>query len=67
MDDSDFFHMRLFRPGTVVRMGRDLETVSHVLIRRKGLWVHLVGHDAPVGADTLTLEPTVFTTVRSPH
>ena len=52
--------MPLFKPGTVVRLGHSQATVSHIILRRSVLLVHLVGYDAPVNADALTVEPTVF-------
>ena len=64
MDSTAFFRMPLFKPGTLVRLGHRQETVSHVLIRRGMLMVHLVGHGAPVDADALTLEPSVFVLAR---
>ena len=64
MDSAACFRMPLFKPGTVVRLGRNQETVSHIFIQRGMLWVHLVGHGAPVDAEALTLEPAVFTLTR---
>jgi hypothetical protein len=34
--------------------------VSHVVVRRGGLLVHLVGHESPVHPDTLQVEPSAF-------
>jgi hypothetical protein len=65
MDSAVFFRMPLFKPGAVVWLGGRQETVSHILIRRSVLMVHLVGHGAPVNADVLTVEPTVFTLSRT--
>ena len=61
MDSAACFRMPLFKPGTVVRFGANRETVSHIIIRRSVLLVHLVGYEAPVNADVLTVEPAVFT------
>ena len=60
MDSAACFRMPLFKPGTVVRLGHSQATVSHIIPRRSVLLVHLVGYDAPVNADALTVEPTVF-------
>ena len=60
MDSAACFRMPLFKPGTVVRLGDSQATVSHIILRRSVLLVHLVGYDAPVNADALTVEPTVF-------
>jgi hypothetical protein len=64
MDSAACFRMPLFKPGTIVRLGHKQETVSHILIRRGTLWVHLVGHGAPVDAEALAVEPAVFTLAR---
>ena len=64
MGTAACFHMPLFKPGTVVRLGQSQETVSHIIIRRSVLLVHLVGYEAPVNADALTLEPAVFALAR---
>ena len=64
MDSAACFRMPLFKPGTVVRLGQSRETVSHIIIRRSVLLVHLVGYEAPVNADALTVEPSVFTLAR---
>ena len=64
MPDANYFHMPLFRPGIVVQWGSKRETVSHILVRRSLLLVHLVGVDVPVDSDTLTLVPTRFTLLR---
>ena len=64
MPDAKYFHMPLFRPGIVVQWGNKRETVSHVVVRRSVLLVHLVGIDGPVEADILTLAPTRFTLLR---
>ena len=64
MDSAACFRMPLFKPGTVVRLGDSPATVSHIILQRSVLLVHLVGYDAPVNADTLSLEPAVFTLAR---
>lgn len=64
MTDSDHFHMPLFRPGTAVAWQGRAETVSHVILRRGGLWVYLVGHEVPVAADRLAVTPARFTAAR---
>ncbi|GAA4420187.1 hypothetical protein [Acidovorax lacteus] len=64
MSDSDHFHMPLFRPGTAVAWHGQPETVSHVILRRGGLFVYLVGHEAPVAAERLALTPSRFTALR---
>lgn len=66
MLDTAYFHMPLFKPGTVVYLGGKRETISHVVVRRSLLLVHLVGFDAPVDAETLVLTPSRFTLVRVP-
>lgn len=64
MAEIAHFHMPLFKPGTAVLWGAKNETISHIVVRRSVLLVHLVGHDTPVHADTLVLEPTLFTSAR---
>ena len=64
MAEAAHFHMPLFKPGTEVLLGEKSETISHVVVRRSLLLVHLVGHQSPVHADTLVLEPTLFTSTR---
>ncbi len=59
--------MPLFRPGTQVRMGGNLETVSHIVLRRQELLVHLVGREGAIDPSRIQLEPTVFTTRRRPE
>lgn len=66
MDDAVYYYMPLFRPGVSVQFGQSRETVSHVVIRRNAMRVYLVGHDAPVHPDMLTLEPTAFSLARVP-
>ena len=65
--EGGVFRMPLFRPGTRVRLDGRHETVSHVVVRRQLLSVHLVGHGLPVRPEQLELEPTVFSTVRKPE
>lgn len=65
-NEGGVFRMPLFRPGTRVRFSGRHETVSHIVVRRQLLAVHLVGHEAPVRPDQLELEPTLFTTARRP-
>lgn len=61
------FQMPVFKPGVrVLHAGRS-ETVSHVVLRRREMMVHLVGRDEPVRPDRLTITPTMFTTVRRPE
>lgn len=64
MADAAHFHMPLFKPGTEVLLGAKSETISHIVVRRNVLMVHLVGVDSPVHPDTLVLEPTLFTSMR---
>ena len=64
MAETAYFHMPLFKPGTKVLLGTKSETISHIVVRRSILLVHLLGRDAPVDSDTLVLEPTLFTSVR---
>ena len=64
MDSAVCFRMPVFKPGTVVRLGQSRETVSHIIIQRSVLLVYLVGYEAPVNADTLTVEPSVFSLAR---
>ena len=61
MADAPYFHMPLFKSGTVVQLGGKRETISHVVVRRSLLLVHLVGMDGPVNSESLTLAPTRFT------
>lgn len=65
--EGGVFRMPLFHPGTRVHLDGHPETVSHVVVRRQLLSVHLVGHGAPVRPEQLELEPTVFSTVRKPE
>lgn len=61
------FQMPVFKPGVrVLHAGRS-ETVSHVVLRRREMMVHLVGRDDPVRPDRLTLTPTEFSTERRPE
>ena len=64
MAEIAHFHMPLFKPGTAVQLAGKAATISHIVVRRSLLLVHLVGHDIPVHADTLELEPTLFTSAR---
>ena len=61
------FCMPLFHPGVKVRLNGREETVSHVVVRKQLLAVHLVGRELPYRPDQLELEPTVFSTVRKPE
>ena len=61
------FCMPLFHPGVKVRLNGREETVSHVVVRKQLLAVHLVGRELPYRPDQLELEPTVFSTVRTPE
>ena len=67
MRDAAYYYMPLFKPGAVVQLGGSRETVSHVVVRRGGLMVHLVGRDVPVHPDTLWLEPSAFQLSRVPE
>ena len=64
MAEVTHFHMPLFKPGAAVRLAGKAATISYIVVRRSLLLVHLVGHESPVDADTLELEPTLFTSVR---
>lgn len=66
MESAAYYYMPLFRPGAVVHLGHRRETVSHVMLRRSGLMVYLVGHEAPVHPDALQLEPSAFQLSRVP-
>ncbi len=59
--------MPLFRPGTRVLMGGNVETVSHIILRRQELLVHLVGREGAIDPSRIQLEPSVFTTRRRPE
>lgn len=63
-DKSCHFYMPCFRPGTAVRLAGRHETVSHVVLRRRGLLVHLVGHTSPVQPEHLEVAPALFTRER---
>ena len=67
METAAYYYMPLFKPGAVVHLAGTRETVSHVVVRRGGLMVHLVGRDVPVHPDTLWLEPSVFQLSRVPE
>ena len=64
MEPAAYYYMPLFKPGAVVYLGRNRETVSHVVVRRSGLLVHLVGHESPVHPDALQVEPSAFSLTR---
>ncbi|CAN7456756.1 hypothetical protein [Acidovorax sp. LjRoot194] len=66
METAAYYYMPLFKPGAIVHVGHTRETVSHVVVRRGGLLVHLVGHESPVHPDTLSLEPSAFQLNRVP-
>lgn len=55
-----YFHMPLYKPGTVVHYDGKRETVGYLVVRRSVLLVHLVGRAAPVDADKLGLAPSRF-------
>ena len=57
---TPYFHMPLYKPGTVVYYDGKPETVGYVVVRRSLLLVHLVGRAAPVDADKLGLAPSRF-------
>ncbi len=59
--------MPVFRPGTRVRLGNAWETVSHIILRRQELLVHLVGREGAFDPSRIQLEPTVFHTRRCPE
>ena len=67
METAAYYYMPLFKPGAVVHLGGRRETVSHVVVRRGGLMVHLVGRDVPVHPDTLWLEPSAYQLSRVPE
>lgn len=63
------FRMPLFHPGTKVRLkgqGRE-EIVSHIMVRKQLLSVHLVGREIAVRPEDLEVKPTVFSTQRRPE
>ena len=57
---TSYFHMPLYKPGTVVHYDGKPETVGYVLVRRSVLLVHLVGRAAPVDANKLSVAPSRF-------
>ena len=61
---SNSFQMPVFKPGVKVMHAGRSETVSHVVLRRREMVVHLVGREEPVKPERLTLTPTQFTTAR---
>lgn len=61
-----YFHMPLYKSGTVVHLAGKRQTISHVVVRRSVLLVHLVGFEAPVDADSLVLAPSRFALARVP-
>ncbi|MDR2326665.1 MAG: hypothetical protein LBE51_14870 [Acidovorax sp.] len=61
------FQMPVFKPGVRVMHAGRSETVSHVVLRRREMVVHLVGREDPVKPERLTLTPTTFTTERRPE
>jgi len=56
--DTSSIRLPLFRPGTRVSHQGQPCTVSHVLISRGQLLVHLHETNSPVRPDQLFLEPT---------
>lgn len=60
------YYMPHYKPGATVRWGQRSETISHVVVRRGALCVHLVGHEAPVLPEALELAPTAFCLTRVP-
>ena len=64
MAEDAHFHMPIFKPGAAVLQAGKAATISHIVVRRSLLLVHLVGQDSPVHADTLEVEPTLFTSAR---
>lgn len=63
------FRMALFHPGAKVRLkgqGRE-EVVSHIMVRKQLLSVHLVGREIAVRPEDLEIKPTVFSTQRRPE
>lgn len=66
MEPTAYYYMPHFKPGTAVQWKQQSETVSHVVIRRNTLMIHLVGKDIAVHPDTLQLEPTAFQLTRVP-
>lgn len=60
------YYMPHYRPGATVRWEQRNETISHVVLRRGALSVHLVGHEAPVQPEALELTPTAFCLKRVP-
>jgi len=61
------FQMPVFKPGVQVVYAGRTETVSHVVLRRREMMVHLVGREDPVKPERLTLTPTWFSTERRPE
>lgn len=57
---TSYFHMPLYKPGTVVHYDGKRETVGYLVVRRSVLLVHLVGRAAPVDAEKLGLAPSRF-------
>jgi hypothetical protein len=66
MDPTAYYYLPLFKPGVSVQWKNQRETVSHVVVRRYALMVHLVGHESPVHPDALQLAPTAFQLTRAP-
>lgn len=64
---SRSFQMPVFKPGVRVMHAGRSETVSHVVLRRREMVVHLVGREDPVKPERLTLTPTHFSTERRPE
>ena len=60
METAAYYYMPLFKPGAIVQLGSSRETVSHVVVRRGGLMVHLLWCYVLVHPDTLWLEPSAF-------
>ena len=53
--------MPIFRPGTVAYLNGRQTTVSHVLISRGQLFVHVDGQTNPVPCELLEIEPSTRT------
>ena len=66
MEPAALYFMPVYQSGVRVQWQQRQETISHVMVRRTGLMVYLVGHEQPVHPDALQVEPSAFQLSRAP-
>ena len=65
MTESRNFNFEVYRKGGAITWNGRREVISHVLVRRAGVFVYLMGHDAAVPTAELTVVPTLFSCQRT--